>query len=316
MLENQKKEQSIIEYIKKKCAEDIILSKENLIKVSIYINQLNSYIDGELTLSSNKIYNMLRWLYMKFTISLAYDLDENIVVLRRARKYDKKNSEVNYFTDIQDLICIPDILKDKVELGRMNQEKEPMYYGIISHSKFNQFHVALSEVDAMEYDIINTLDSMLDSSIRSCHIGAFDMFIRGEKLPSYIHPFNKKVYKTFQDECKEKNSALLESYILCNAFFADIFRRKNEGNLYKVTSTLASIVLKDANFDSIIYESVQVKGAPVIVIKPSVVYSKMRHETTMACQVKENLGYGLYTLKVLAEGEIINNRCIEWENIK
>lgn len=315
MTKDEKQLEIILDDINNRVAEDIVTSQDNLIKVATYIKQLNSYIDGDIELSSSKIYNMLKWLQAKFTLNLIYKLDEKIVVIRRARKHEEKNSKSFCYTDVQDLICIPENSKDIVTLGRMNKAKEPMYYGVISHSKFNIFNTALSEVDAIEYDIVNILDSEFSDTITTCHMGAFDLYIRGKVIPDHIHNINGDVYKIFVDGCnKVENKFLLESYILCNSFFADILSRKKQGNLYQVTSALSSIIFENEKIDSIIYESVQVKDAPVIVIKPEIVYEKMKHETAVSFQVKTNLGYGLYYGDELHKGKVIHNTYIEWDN--
>ncbi len=312
MIKNKNQLAVIQDAITNRTFEDIYISKENLIKVSTYIKQLNSHINGNIELSSNKIYNMLTWLQANFTLNLIYKLDEGKVVLRRARKYEEKNSKSFCYKHVQDLVCIPENQKDIAPLGRMNKAKEPMYYGVISHSHFNRFDTVLSEVDALEYDVVNILDSMLDETISTCHMGAFDLYIRYKKLPDHIHDFNGEAYQYLIDSCDE-NKFLLDSYILCNAFFADILSRKKQGNLHQVTSTLSSIIFENKNIDSIIYESVQVKNAPVIVIKPEIVYEKMKHEAVVSFQVKSNLGYGLYYGDELYKGKITNNSYIEWD---
>ncbi len=315
-MQKEKKQLEIIKNsIEKRVSETVSTSQEDLVQVSTYIKQLNSYIYEDIELSSNKIYNMLKWLQANFTLNLIYELDEEKVVLRRARKYEEKNSNSPCFKNVQDLIYIPENLKDIVTLGRMNKAKEPMYYGVISHSKFNIFDTALSEVNSTEFDIVNILDSILTDTITTCHLGAFDLHIRYKILPDHIHNFNGEIYQYFIDMCNEKeNKFLLESYILCNTFFADILSRKKQGNLYQVTSTLSSIIFENDKIDSIIYESVQVQDAPVIVIKPEIVYRKMKHETTVSFQVKSNLGYGLYYGNELYKGKVIHNTCIEWDN--
>ena len=300
-------------HIDSRTSEDVEQSRENLLQVSTYIKQLNTYIDGgDITLSKHKIYNMTQWLFENFTFNLIYKL-EGKVIFRRARKYEKMNIETPYFKCLKELTYISDDRKDIAPLGRMNQAKEPMYYGVISHSDFNKFDTALSEVDAIEYDIVNTLDSELIKDMSTCHIGAFDLFIRGQTIPSYVNDHNREIFQYFIDMCEEKENVYLqESYIAGNAFFADILSRKEHKNLYHVTSALSSFIFEDKDIDSIIYESVQVKGAPSIVIKPTIVDEKLQHTEARSFRVLSSLGYGLYRGEELAVGIVKNNETIDW----
>ena len=81
-------------------------SQEDLIQVSIYIKQLNNFIDGKIELSDNRIYNIFQWLVNNFMLNFIYQLEENKVVLRRARKFKEKNTSRPYFEDIQKLSYI------------------------------------------------------------------------------------------------------------------------------------------------------------------------------------------------------------------
>ena len=81
-------------HIDSRTSEDVERSRENLLQVSTYIKQLNTYIDGgDIKLSKHKIYNMIQWLFKNFTLNLIYQLDKDIVVFRRARKYEETNIE-------------------------------------------------------------------------------------------------------------------------------------------------------------------------------------------------------------------------------
>jgi len=302
------------EEMMKRTEEDPSESKVNLLKLSTCINQLNSYINNEIELSSNAIYNKLKWMFSELSFHFIYELEENIS-LRRARKFEEKNTSFYCFQNTDQLSYIQD--SKFAGMGRLNKDKESMYYGVISHSVFNEFDTALSEINADELDYVNILDSKTNKSLTALYIGAFDLLSRGQKFPKWIHCQIKKNYKIFSDECEnKKNPHLLESHILCSAFFADILSRKNEGNLYKVTSTLASIILKTKNPDSIIYESVQVKGVPSIVIKPTVVDDKIEHIDAVSVQVTSNLGEGIYEGIKLYESESIeNDGDIVWRKI-
>lgn len=312
--ENKKQASNIKNTIINRVAEPIEKSQEDLLQVSIYIQQLNNFIDGQIELSENKIYIMLKWLSSNFCLNLIYLLEENIVFLRRARKFEERSSSSYCFTELQDLLFVPEEKKDMVDIGRMNKAKTPMYYGVISHSYFNKFDTALSEIDAKELDYINILDSKLKKSIKSLYIGGFDLFIKGKEIHTWVHPYYQEAYQMLSDKCKEKNNDfLLKSYSLCSAFFADTLSRKKHGRLYEVTSTLSSILFETTHLDSIIYESVQIEGTPVIVIKPSVVTKALEHETVISFKILSNLGYGIYYGEQVNRGKVVNNQ-LEWEH--
>jgi len=289
-------------------------SKKNLLNLSTNIKQLNSYINNEIELSSDDIYNKLQWMYSTLSLNFIYILDENIF-LRRARKFEQKNASTYFFKNTNELSYIQEKDSEYATLQRLSKEKEPIYYGVVSESHFDKFDTALSEINSNESDYVNILDSKTNKSLTALYIGAFDLFSRGQKFPKWIHPLVENSYKEFSDKCKdEENPYLLESHILCSAFFADILSRKNKGNLYEVTSILASLILESEKIDSIIYESVQVKGAPCIVIKPKVVDEKIEHTDTISVQVKLNLGYGIYYVDELYTSESIEgNGDIVWE---
>jgi hypothetical protein len=313
-MDNTNKEQyeRNIKEIMNRSLQDEEVSKENLINLSTNIKQLNSYINNEIELSSNAIYNKLKWMYSNLSFNFIYELEENIL-LRRARKFEEKNSLTYCFQNTKELSYIQEKDSEYATLQRLSKVKEPMYYGVISESNFIKFDTALSEINARELDYVNILDSKLTQPLSTLYIGAFDLSLKGKEFPKWIHPLLADIYQKFSDKCKN-NPYLLESHILCSAFFANILSRKNEGNLYEVTSVLASFILESEKIDSIIYESVQVKGAPCIVIKPKVVDEKIEHTDTISVQIKSNLGYGIYYVDKLYESENIEkNADIVWK---
>lgn len=315
-MDNTNKEQyeRNIKEIMSRTLEDKEISKENLLNLSTHIKQLNSYINNEIELSDSTIYNKLKWMFSKLSFHFIYELEENIS-LRRARKFEEKNTSTYCFQNTKELSYIQDKDSEYATLQRLSKAKKPIYYGVISESNFIKFDTALSEINATELDYINILDSKLTKSLTTLYIGAFDLSVKGKEFPKWIHPLLADIYQEFSDKCKdEENPYLLESHILCSTFFADILSRKNEGNLYEVTSILASFILESKNIDSIIYESVQVKGAPCIVIKPKVVDEKIEHTDTISVQVKSNLGYGIYYVHELYTSESIEkNGDIVWK---
>jgi len=55
-------------------------------------------------------------------------------------------------------------------------------------------------------------------------------------------------------------------------------------------------------------KSVQVKDAPVIAIKTSVVDDHIEHNKVTCFKITENLGYGLYYCDIINKALIINNK--------
>ena len=136
-------------------------------------------------------------------------------------------------------------------------------------------------------------------------INPFDLLIRNQPLPGWVDDFYKTAFNMLRNNCIEKNNEpLFNSYIICNAFLSDVLKRKGSERLYHVTSSIGKILLTDEHTDAIVYESVQVKDAPVIAIKTSVIDDHIEHNQVTCFKVKENLGYGLYY------GETINKASI------
>lgn len=94
MRENRENHTENRKYIK-----ELVLSKTlekcyaELIDASIYIDQLNNFIDDKIQLSENKVYQLIKYLYENHTLNLIYQLEKD-KSLRRARKYEERNIEV------------------------------------------------------------------------------------------------------------------------------------------------------------------------------------------------------------------------------
>lgn len=317
MRENRENHTENRKYIK-----ELVLSKTpekcytELIDASIYIEQLNDFIDDKIQLSENKVYKLLKYLYANHSLNLIYQLSEG-KWLRRARKYEEKDTKIPKYCFIKtdELSVIPNDKKDIVGIGRLNKERLPIYYGCFSDKNFNYYDVALSEVNAIDLDYVNCLDSITTGYLNVIRIGTFDLFMRGQALHHWIDNYNLRIFKLFKKCCeKQQNRFLLESHQLCSAFFADILSRKNHKNLYKVTSTLADIIFENKHVDAIMYESVQVKGAPVIAIRPKALAQKIKHKKVASLRVEANLGYGIYYTVPINTGTVDGN-LLSWDGI-
>lgn len=313
MRENEQNHIKDIKHIKSKfLTKTSEESLEELKIASIYIKQLNNFIDEKIQLSENKVYLLLNYLYINHSLHLIYELNEGIN-LRRARKFEEINPNTKFcFNKTSELSVIPDDEKDKVCIGRLNKEKQPIYYACISENNFNNYDVALLEVDAREMECINYLDSLTTGYLNVIRIGSFDLFMRNQKLPHWIDRNSYKLFEFFKKECeKNQNEYLLQSHQICSAFFSDILSRKNQSNLYKVTSVLADIIFENPKVDAIVYESVQVNGAPLIAVKPKSLYKKIEHKTVSSIIVDSNLGYGISHVKLINEGKV-EGKHLKW----
>ncbi|MCT7481954.1 hypothetical protein [Aliarcobacter cryaerophilus] len=138
-----------------------------------------------------------------------------------------------------------------------------------------------------------------------------------KELPKWIDKYYYETYLRFKEKCEEKNNNyLFESYLLGNAFLADITQRNGSEKLYMVTSIISSILLANEKVDAIIYESVKVKNSPAIAIKPNVVDNNLLHKEVRSIRINASLGYGIYYVKSINEGNVIDNTSIRWSNSK
>jgi len=117
-----------------------------------------------------------------------------------------------------------------------------------------------------------------------------------------------KAYK-YQEDKFSKNVFL--AYVLCDAFLSDILRRKESGNLYKVTSRLFSIYTADPEVDGIIYTSVKSEGDPVVALKTESVDTKLRHVSCDSYRILHDYRYAKYEAFHTYCGSI-NNNAIIW----
>ena len=192
---------------------------------------LNDYIEQKIDLSEQQIDSILSEIVGFFTTSLHIPLNEDTKILR-ARSY-KVNRQETY---VSELSYITQRFSDKVILGRLNREKQPVYYGCIYFGDTGGVNVAFAESNAVVGDTVNILRLTAKVEINVYYVGIYDHVHRQSK-PRFI---SKEIFDYFIEvfEYQERhysNSAFL-AHLLCDAFLSDILRRKESGNLYKVTS--------------------------------------------------------------------------------
>ena len=316
--EDLKRKKEIDDYLENRTSINIEESLEELIEVSSLIKQLNGFIDNKLELSSKEIENKIKRLISHFTINLVYKLDSKIA-LRRARKFTTEKTSIPFcFDNLEDMLYVPESKKSIIPLGRFNKKEESIYYASIFFKEDENeecfFETAISEINGIELDYINILDSIPTKHLEVVYIGVFDQLARDKQLPKWIDKYYYETYLQFKEKCLEKdNRYLFESYLLSNAFFADITQRNGCDRLYEVTSIISSILLAYDNVDAIVYESVKVKNSPAIAIKPKIVDSCLVHKEVCSIRINENLGYGIYYIKSINKG-IIDNHNLIWNN--
>ena len=306
-------------YIEKRTSINKEDAKKDLQEVSELVKELNSYIDGILNLSQNSIDLKIDRLLSYFSFNLAFSFPADIA-LRRARKFDIKDSKIQYCYDkVQDLSYIPCEFKDIIQQGRFNIKGESRYYATIhfKDSKEKFFHTAISEIDGQKYEYINILDSFPTKRLNVTYIGIFDDFVRDKIPPKYVDEMYYTICQEFKKACtlNDKHIDIYKAFIICNAFLSDIVKRdsKTSSKLYNVTSSISSHVLKDNNFEAIIYESTKVKEEPSIVIKPQVVDKYIEHREALCCKIDEIYGYGMYDITCINESRIDNDdTLLDW----
>ena len=308
-----------LEYYKMHFDEKTKITEEKSIldlrELSTMIKQLNCYIDGALDLSLEKIDSIISYFIKNFTIILIFELKENIII-QRSRRFQEKTSTIAYcFNELSELLYVPKNKKENIGLGRLNKVEEAIYYASIETDATDIDNISLSEINALEAEYINILSSTVKKSLNVMHIGAFDLLVRNQPLPGWVDSFYKTAFDMLRDNCKKKKlKYYFDSYIICNAFLADVLKRKGSDRLYDVTSAIAKRLLDDENTDAIVYESVQVKDAPVIAIKTDIVDDHIEHNQVTCFKITESLGYGLYYADKINEASIINNENkLVWE---
>lgn len=315
--EDLKRKKDIDDFLEKRTSIDIEKSIEELKEVSSLIKQLNDFIDNKLELSTKEIENKIQRLVSHFTINLIYELDSQIA-LRRARKFTTEKTSIPFcFDNLQDMLYVPESIKSIIPLGRFNKKEESIYYASLffEEDKNNEpyFETVIAEINGLEGDYINILDSVPKKRLNVVYIGLFDQLSRNKELPKWINKYYYETYLRFKEKCKKnKNYYLFESYLLSNAFLADITQRNGSEKLYMVTSIISSTLFSDNNVDGIVYESVKVKNSPAIAIKPNVVDNNLLHKEVRSIRINASLGYGIYYVKSINEGIIIDNTSIQW----
>ena len=275
--------------------------------VASKISILNCYIDEKCQLTKKQVGDILSELVGFFTTSLYIPLEPGTKLLR-ARAYN----DIHHEKDVSQLSYISEDDRDKAKLGRLNQEKQPIYYGCIYFSEKGGVNVAFSESNSHVGDTVNVLRSDVTKDINVHYIGIYDHVHRQSKprfMPTDMFEFYSSVHQYQEQKYTE---SVFSAHVLCDAFLSDILRRKESGNLYKVTSKLLNIFSDSENIDGIIYTSVKSEGDPVVALKTSTVDSKMSHKLCDCFRITNDYGYAQYRALHTHTGRIQGDNSIVW----
>ncbi|MBU4035549.1 MAG: hypothetical protein KKA35_03875, partial [Proteobacteria bacterium] len=274
------------------------------------IKQLNSYIEGRINLSEERVSFLLDHLVGYYTITLDISLDKGLKILR-AVKFNNLE-EKPCFDEVSRLSYIPKNSSIIPSIGRLNKHGESIFYGCVYFDdKFGGYNIAFSEVNAIKNEKINILKSETSAEIKVNYVGIYD-YIKRESKPYFLSEEMYLYFKTvYEYEEKMFDKYVFVAFQLCDAFFSDILRRKESDRLYLVTSILASHFLEGDRVDGLIYTSVKAEGSPVIAIKPLSVDSKISHKEAVSFEIQENYGYAMYKANPLYQG-VVNGEGINW----
>ncbi len=281
-------DQKLISLIDKK-ATDLNTKGDVAKDVAVIIERLNDYIDERVDLTDSCIDRDLSTLGSYFLTSLHIPLDPGTKFLR-ARQFDLGKLE----RDVTELSYISAAKKHSARQGRFNSKGCPIYYGCIYFGVTGAVNVGFSEINAVSNTSINVLRSVNKTELNVYYIGIYDLVHRDCKpqfMPSEMFDIYKQVYN-YQEQ-KFSSSAFI-AHQICDAFFSDILRRKEHGNLYNVTSRLPIFFLEGSEIDGIIYTSVKAEGSPVVALKTKSVHDKFNHISCDAYQIVFDYGYARY----------------------
>lgn len=281
-------EHELVSLIDKKAAD--LNEKGNVAKdVASIVEKLNDYIEGEIDLTGSDIDRSLSILGGYFSTSLHIPLDPNTQFLR-ARSFDLGYLE----SDVSELSYIVEAKKHFVGQGRFNSKGSPIYYGCLYFGSNGGVNVGFAEINAVANTSVNVLRSVNTHELNVYYVGIYDLVHRDCK-PRFMSAEMFDKYREVYNYQEQKFSpSVFLAHQICDAFFSDILRRKEHGNLYNVTSRLPKVFLKESDIDGIIYTSVKAEGSPVVAIKTKSIDTKLSHIICDTYQMLFDYGYARY----------------------
>lgn len=280
--------------------EEMNCRSDHLSFIGDTIKVLNGFILGCNNLSDEDIGRYLGDL-IQYRVVLDIPIPVGTLFIR-AIKFNQPNIYPEY-DDVSKISYIPDDKLHLAKLGRFNKGNQSMYYGCISQSIKNST-VAFAEIDAKATEHINILLTRTTEEIFVRFIGLFDYYRSGVKPPIPVHEIFEEIYNHYQETHEEE---LLTAIDLCDAFFRDVSTKKGNERVYKITSQLSNLLLESKSVDGLIYPSVEGGSSPNVVIKPTSIDKKTKHEEAHIVLIEQNYGYGYYGVSEFNCGEISNN---------
>lgn len=291
-------------------AEDMNpIPQDCLNKASTIVAQLNDFIDIKLELSKEVIEEHLDKLIGYYSITLDLPITVGCKILR-ARKFEEGKDNEPCFEQVGELLNPP---VEDAPLGRCNKQNESVFYGCIYFDeKKGGVDVAFSEVNALKGERVNLLRSQTIKNINLRYIGIWNHIFRDAK-PYFLDDSTWEYYKLVDRYMQAKfEEDVFTSMQICDAFFADMLRRKSTARLYKVTSVLASIYLEGKYADGIFYTSVKSEGSPVVALKSIDLVDKIKFMSAESYEIQESYGYSKYSANKLYNGSIETEGKISW----
>ena len=216
MKKTLKIEERLKKLIDAKTQEMNPISSECIKEVSIMVKQLNDFINGTLSLSKKAIEERLASLIGFYTITLDIPIDSGLQILR-GRKYEEGKDVEPCFKTVDELSSVP---SERALLGRLNQDKESIFYGCIYSDKIKGgVNVAFSEINAQKLERVNLLRSQTKDKIILRYIGIWDYVYRNLK-PYFISEANWQYYKSVDKYMQKKfKEEVLMAFQICDTFF-------------------------------------------------------------------------------------------------
>jgi hypothetical protein len=280
--------------------EELNCRSDHLSFIGDTIKVLNGFILGCDNLSDEDIGRYLGDL-IQYRVVLDIPIPIGTLFVRAVR-VDNSNTYPKY-CDVGRLSYIPNNKLHLAKLGRFNKVGQSMYYGCVSQSIKNST-VAFAEIDSKATEHINILLTRTTEENFVRFIGLFDYYRSGVKPPIPVHEIFEEIYNYYKVTHEEE---LLMAIDLCDAFFRDVSTKKGNERVYKITSQLSNLLLESESVDGLIYPSVEGGGSPNVVIKPTSIDKKTKHEEAHIVLIKQNYGYGYYRVIEFDDGAISNN---------
>ncbi|POZ19704.1 hypothetical protein C3Z09_02665 [Lelliottia aquatilis] len=273
---------------------------DNKLKV-IALNSLDLFRNELLaTKEPEKVEGLIRWYLQSYGgINFQFGYDRPIF---RARKC---LSEYGY-DNIREIYPPP---LEKCKIGRMNEDKQAIFYGAYS------IGTALAEINAKEGDYVHIahfkLPEKSEHGVRCFAIGEVYNAYHGTNTISMV-AFNEM--RDFIQRIGKDDIRALLSYLYMDALSAELLNSVNAHEINYIYSRVFCRLLleKHPDVEGLIYPSAKIKGTSNIVLRPEVVKSKMQLVSNLVFKVNKIYPYGIVDFSIVknAKGHTSNGRIV------